>query len=401
MRSLARQRTRTGAVVSAICATGALAIAASALFLGVHAHDTTEPQYMRDDEVMLFGTETTNGFIAPAASTVSETERVLPEAKRIVVLVPSRPNVEWSIRKLVRDNPTGDVHSESVDGSALGANGQTWVAIADRALVAEYDLSKSDRRLLAERGALLLGPGDGHADVALQGVRAAGVATPPTRTIVAAMVGTRKAVSYAGAGATLPRLLVTPARATQLGMTARPGLVVLRNPTRLTKAQRLQILNLADELQAGASGDPNVFFQVDFPQSRVSTLLVQWVLVGITLVLVLFVVAVNLALSATETRDERDVLTIAGAAPSAMRVANGYKAALLTVMGAVLAIPVGFLPVAVFSLADGGNAPLVFPWLVVALLVVALPIVAGIVTTAASGIALRLRPVRISTMAYD
>jgi len=55
----------------------------------------------------------------------------------------------------------------------------------------------------------------------------------------------------------------------------------------------------------------------------------------------------------------------------------------------------------VFSLADGGNAPLVFPWLVVALLVVALPIVAGIVTTAASGIALRLRPVRISTMAYD
>ena len=117
--------------------------------------------------------------------------------------------------------------------------------------------------------------------------------------------------------------------------------------------------------------------------------------------LVLFVVAVNLALSATETRDERDVLTIVGAAPATMREANGYKAVLLTVMGAVLAIPVGFLPVAVFNLTDNRNEPLVFPWLVVALLVVALPIVAGIVTTAASGIALRLRPVRISTMAYD
>jgi hypothetical protein len=66
-----------------------------------------------------------------------------------------------------------------------------------------------------------------------------------------------------------------------------------------------------------------------------------------------------------------------------------------------LAVPVGFLPVAVFSIADNKNEPLVFPWFVVALLVVALPVVAGIVTTAASGIALRLRPVRISTMAYD
>ena len=84
-----------------------------------------------------------------------------------------------------------------------------------------------------------------------------------------------------------------------------------------------------------------------------------------------------------------------------MREANGYKALLLTVMGAVLAVPVGFLPVAVFNLADNKNQPLVFPWFVVLLLVVALPIVAGIVTTVTSGIALRLRPVRISTMAYD
>ena len=182
-------------------------------------------------------------------------------------------------------------------------------------------------------------------------------------------------------------------------MTPRPSLVVLRNPAPLTKEQRLEVLDVANELQSATGGDPNVFIQVDFPQSHLNTLLIQWVLVGITLVLVLFVVAVNLALSATETRDERDVLTIVGAPPVAMRGANGYKAALVTAMGAALAIPVGFLPVAVFSLAD--TRPLIFPWLVVALLVVALPVVAGLVTTAASGIALRLRPVRISTMAYD
>ena len=52
--------------------------------------------------------------------------------------------------------------------------------------------------------------------------------------------------------------------------------------------------------QVDKNGNPNVSVQVDFPQSHLSTLLIQWALVGITLVLVLFVVAVNLALSATE-----------------------------------------------------------------------------------------------------
>ena len=71
-------------------------------------------------------------------------------------------------------------------------------------------------------------------------------------------------------------------------------------------------------------------------------------------------------------------------------------------MGTLLAVPVGFLPVAVFvAAADEANLPLVFPLRVVALLVVALPLVAGVVTTVASGVSLHFRPVRISTMAYD
>ena len=111
--------------------------------------------------------------------------------------------------------------------------------------------------------------------------------------------------------------------------------------------------------------------------------------------------AVNLALSAAETRDERDVLTIAGAAPGMMSRTNGYKAALLTGMGSLLAIPVGLLPVAVFLRAYGTSKPFVFPGAVVALLVVAVPVAAGLVTGAASALALRVRPVHISTMAYD
>ena len=209
MRSLARQRTRTGAVVSAIAAAAALAIAASSLLLAAHAHDTPGAQYMRDDEVMLHGIDMTNGAAAPSATAVSETEKVLPEATRVQLFVPTRPNIEWSIGTLVRDHPIADGNYGTVTADAFNGGDRTLVAIADRALLAEYDLSKSDRRLLAEHGALLLGPGDGHADVALKDI--SGVATPPTRTIEAAMVGARKAVSYAID--TLPRLLVTPARA--------------------------------------------------------------------------------------------------------------------------------------------------------------------------------------------
>jgi ABC-type antimicrobial peptide transport system permease subunit len=118
--------------------------------------------------------------------------------------------------------------------------------------------------------------------------------------------------------------------------------------------------------------------------------------------LVLFVVTVNLALSAAETRDERDVLAVVGASPATTRRTNGYKAGLICAMGALLAVPVGFLPVVVFLTAhDSVHLPIVFPWRMVALLVVALPVVAGLVTTGASAMALKLRPVRVSKMAFD
>ncbi|MBA2496608.1 MAG: hypothetical protein H0V33_05840 [Acidimicrobiia bacterium] len=112
-------------------------------------------------------------------------------------------------------------------------------------------------------------------------------------------------------------------------------------------------------------------------------------------------IAVSLALAASETRDERDVLVVAGAAPSTMRRTSGRKALLLSGLGAALAVPVGFLPVAVFTAVSSDDLPLVFPWRVVLLLLVAVPVVAAAVTTVGSGIVLRLRPVRVSTMAFD
>ena len=234
---------------------------------------------------------------------------------------------------------------------------------------------------------------------------APGTTVPPTRTFAAAMSGERVLTG------SLPRLLVTAAEATKLGLKARPSTVVLRTPKALTKDQRnlvrdLHLIALKRRTTPSPHRAPHpssittTSTPTYTPSNRVDPLLIEWALVENKFALVLFVVAVNLALSASETRDERDVLTIVGAAPGAMRGANGYKAALLTVMGTLLAIPVGFLPVAVFVANSSKHLPLVFPWRVVTLLVVARWSRGW--SRYRGGIALRLRPSPASpTMAFD
>jgi hypothetical protein len=74
---------------------------------------------------------------------------------------------------------------------------------------------------------------------------------------------------------------------------------------------------------------------------------------------------------------------------------------LLTFLGALLAVPVGFIPAAVFISLNNMNLPLVFPWRVVAVVLLVVPVTAGIVTTLGSRVALWVRPVRVSKMAFD
>jgi putative ABC transport system permease protein len=392
VRSLARQRTRTSAVVSAIAATSALAIAATSLVLSAHLERERGADYVRADEAQLvsFGATGTN---APTAAFVAKARHILPKETSVLrTNMPARTGVTWTIRSFAFDHAQADENGTLLSSESPIVGVPT--VIVTPAVIDDYALGGDERAKLAHSGALYLGDesfpigkGDGHAVISLD-VHANAAPGTRTRRFSVPLVD----AVHARIGA-MPRLLVTPALATRLGMHAVPGPVVLRSPHNLTAVQRTRLNSLDDVSPSSV---------VDYtPPGGLDPLLVQWALVGISLVMVLFVVAVNLALSAAETRDERDVLTVVGAAPAVMRRANGYKAALQTVMGALLAIPIGFLPVVVFVTADNSTRPLVFPWAVVAMLVVALPVVGGLVTTAASGLALRFRPVRVSTMAYD
>jgi ABC-type antimicrobial peptide transport system permease subunit len=123
------------------------------------------------------------------------------------------------------------------------------------------------------------------------------------------------------------------------------------------------------------------------------------VIVGAALLLVLAVVAVGLALAATESRDERDVLVAVGARPRTLRTMAGAKAVVMTLAGVAVAVPGGLVPA--FAISRAAGTRFAIPWLVLGGLVFVVPLVAGVTASGVSGLAQRLRPVRMSTLAVD
>ena len=121
--------------------------------------------------------------------------------------------------------------------------------------------------------------------------------------------------------------------------------------------------------------------------------------------MVLLIVAIALSLAAAEGRDERDVLVAIGARPPTMRKVAAYKAAVLTVGGALLAIPIGFLPIAaVLSAGHSLNTrtkQLRFPWQLTVGLVIVIPLIASFVAWVGSWIAQTARPTKMSTLSND
>jgi putative ABC transport system permease protein len=432
-RSLARQRTRTGGVVSAVCATAALAVTASALMLGADAKATGEPPYLPLNEIHVRTRDVASSpgpfgwsqaVVAPDPDVVGRLVETIPAAEtlRLTTATPPRgTGMGETLRDFV---PAAPVDHDVRSGETFSGRYDQPV-VADAAALSVYQLDADERRLLEQTGALALGPAAGTGTVDL--LRANPNPTPSPGAVPADQI--TSTVYYYGPGGSpsaeviekipvavvnamgtsrggLESLLLTPDTVRRLGFSTAPGDLVLRLPKALTDDQvdaAREIAEASGESPGEAPAGFNRYTQVnfDFPNDRPDPLVLEGILSGMALLLTLFVVAASLALAAAETRDERDVLSVVGASPAVLRRASAHKAWLLSFLGTVLAIPVGFLPVVVFTRADPTKLPLVFPWRVVVLLVIVVPVVAGAVTTLASRLALRRRPVTISTMAFE
>lgn len=422
-RSLARQRTRTGAVVSAVCATSALAIGASALVLSADAKDAGASQWIRPDEIHLSAHATdpvVNEQLGPELRPIDVPGDYLDELRaaipgtevhhvKQVGVVGAGQEARWEVRDFAPAEPLPEGEAFL---NLMSAVSPQLAAVADDELLRLYDLPASVAEALEEDGVAALGdlPVGGTATVTLvaEQYRESGMGESPTVRELLPPFPVEIVPARDFPVGSVPRILMTPARAAALGLAPSGDLTVLRAPGPLSGADRTAVQDISDEyrdlaLDAQQPGGETVSvnFNVLYPSETPDPRLLEALLTAAALVLSLLVVAVSLALAAAETRDERDVLVVVGAPPATMRHTSGRKAFLLTLLGAALAVPVGFLPVSVFTAASENDLPLVFPWRVVLLLVAAVPIVAALVTTAFSGLALRLRPVRVSTMAFD
>lgn len=438
-RSLARQRTRTSGVVSAVAATAALAIAGSAIVLGADAHAAAEAPYQAADEVHVqtrrYGPYDPGtgapGRTTPLSPPVAVVERIAADlaGSQVLRLSLVTPRADLVFGPELLDFAAGDDEAELEPWSLFAGDGSSGLAVlADVPATAVYRLTGAERAALGEHGALYFSGNDGTATVPLvpfgtgfgfsraEVVEGGGAAVPvPVLTPPlpeGAPVAIEDVTVVDGRNRSLgklPRLLLSPARARSLGFSLAATDVVVRAPESLTRAQRNLVADIAFDVVDQDSpllvdnGSARTTTNISVPPSggRPSALLLDGILSGVALFLTLFVVATALALAAAETRDERDTLAVVGASPAALRRTSARKAALLTGLGAALAVPVGFLPVVVFTRADPGKLELIFPWRIVGLLAVAVPLVAYAVTTVGSALALRLRPVRISTMTLE
>lgn len=111
----------------------------------------------------------------------------------------------------------------------------------------------------------------------------------------------------------------------------------------------------------------------------------------------LLVVGIGLALIAAETRSADETLVAVGAPPRARRGLAAARAAVLTVVGGLLAVPAGLLPVlGIAIVAETGSATrLAIPWDAVAFAVLVVPTVTALaawVATRPAGTTLAARP---------
>lgn len=411
-RSTARVRTRSSGVVTAVATAAAFAVAGVTI-AAMSITDTVSSESLPRNVAYLqqWTDVTTNdrGDVDPPALTPlelapevrSSIERILPEARWDVVRAAGFDPRPFDPE---RGPDLPDDASEVRVFEALAAT------IADPAVLDLVNLDPSDVARLSTTDLVEVAPHSVTID------ESGGVVVPDevVFTDVDGDIRTTRAVATSGRVAWPLSTLMSAERAEALGFDLVEVGVLLTNPTDLTPTQRraLDVVAWGNDanrtgfvepgdapyVEPGPSEVPSsgLSVHVAWDVTRTPAALINAIIVGLAVLFTLLVVAIGLSLSATESRDERDVLVAVGAPPSTLARVAGAKAFVLAGTGVALAVPTGYLPTwVVYRTVDQGAVP--FPWPIVTILVLVVPIVAGAAAWGTSAVARRLRPVRVST----
>ena len=407
-RSLARTRTRTAAVATAIAVAGALAAAGSSMAMRV-GDDEGGGRQAPDDAVYVRQQVRYSELPAPDYDALVD-DPVDPRLASAIEQI--APAGTWFSRRVATWDPIPFNVNDPEDG------GHGWfdvsIVVADEAAMNYYELTDADRDVLAEVGALDLQTmyfGQPAGGSQLGTIRiptedgSVSFAAAPREELQ--NTGYEDEFEFTGVwGQDQYMISESAARAAGLSIVETGGIFRAGAPLTVRQrdslddilyGERTRLAEAYADVPMPGNGDTSVVFQ--YRSSGVSEVAVQAAIVAAALLITLLVVAIGLSLAASETRDERDVLIAVGARPLTMRSMAGVKAVVISLTGLVLAIPTGLVPT--FAVSRAIDEPFQFPWIAVGALVVVVPLLAGGAAWLVSAFAQRVRPVRMSSLAFD
>jgi putative ABC transport system permease protein len=408
VRRMTRHRGRSGPIVAAIMATGAVVIAANTMFQSFErgGRERSIPAYALDQVDIsmsgFFGYSSGGGTpqfsptaadIAAAATSVSA---VLPGSKSYgyqSVVSGGSPSYAGRWYRLVLSG-TGASGRERFDSGVS-------LVIGNAELLRALKLSDAVINEFLAGKAILAGPDASGEGIDLREQIVDNVpnlsATPkppkertislPSISIGPVDLGQRQNGGFCVDNVCQPLrttvLIVPEAVATANDLVGTPAAVVI-SPLPITKAQRESLKNLRQDIEDAVDRSTNFrgfggispYIGFDEP-NNVPLRLVELITSGLALFLALAVTAVSLALTASDNRPDDVTLASLGAAPGTRRRLRAWEAWLLAASGMALAVPFGFLPAIAIVRAQGRHDPFVFPWLTVAIVVVAVPLLAA------------------------
>jgi putative ABC transport system permease protein len=375
-RDTGRHGRRTGAAVAAATVALILPVAVSTATLSSDAKWNSEPG-MAADQLLVDLPASPDGFDgAPVQSFFTRLEHeVLPgaiAAPVIQALQPEDPNYPFP-NPVFAEGPQVLLNDGGVD---------TYVSVTEIIYVGGADL------LYAVHGETHVDDLEaGYAVAVVDGIVHDGVARVedpaltevtsngmPTRDIRAVDAATGL---YNVSNGTVPKLIITPERAEELGYRTEPtSRALVRAAAPITDDQLAAAKAVAADIPGVA-----VYGLAD---TRYSSRPLRAAILAFTTAVALAIIAVAIALVSAESRRDRAILAAMGADSAIRRSVAGYRALLMTGLAAWLAIPAGFVPITLIQLASREGYPFAVPWLAFAVVGLLLPVLAGAIGALAS-----------------
>ena len=170
----------------------------------------------------------------------------------------------------------------------------------------------------------------------------------------------------------IPRILISEATASELGLESEPVSHYLLTAPRSISSEDVEV---ARKIAAEHPGYLVLSAEDYLPRLA----LVRVAVTGTSLPLGLAILAVAVALVVSESHRSHQVLAAVGAGSLTHRKVVASTSGLLALIAALLAVPAGILPTLVVQASSDAGRPLVIPWATIATVVLLTPLVSGAV----------------------